>query len=165
MITSKSDPVFNGVYKLVAVKDGDVFIPKIKVSENIEKITNPGKKKLWRSYNRETGQATADLLTLESETVDTTKPFAYVDPTRPWKRRTFENVDAKPLQVTIFEDGKLVYEKPSLKDIQTYVKEQLKNEIWEEEQRFANPHIHYLDLSKKLYQVKDDLLATVQNMV
>ena len=165
MITSKSDPVFNGVYKLVAVKDGDIFIPKIKVSENIEKITNPGKKKLWRIYNRETGQATADLLTLESETVDTSKPFAYVDPARPWKRRTFENVDAKPLQVTVFKDGELVYENPSLKDIQTYVKEQLKNEIWEEEQRFANPHIHYLDLSKKLYQVKDDLLATVQNMV
>ena len=76
-----------------------------------------------------------------------------------------ENVDAKPLQVTVFKDGELVYENPSLKDIQTYVKEQLKNEIWEEEQRFANPHIHYLDLSKKLYQVKDDLLATVQNMV
>ncbi len=165
MITSKSDPVFNGVYKLVAVKDGDIFIPKIKVSENIEKITNPGKKKLWRIYNRETGQATADLLTLENETVDTSKPFAYVDPARPWKRRTFENVDAKPLQVTVFKDGELVYENPSLKDIQTYVKEQLKNEIWEEEQRFANPHIHYLDLSKKLYQVKDDLLATVQNMV
>ena len=164
MITSKSDPVFNGVYKLVAVKDGDVFIPKIKVSENVEKITNPGKKKLWRIYNKETGQATADLLTLESETVDEDKPFAYVDPARPWKRKTFENIIAKPLQVTIFKDGELVYEKPSLKDIQSFVKKQLDEEIWEEEQRFANPHEHYLDLSKKLYQVKDDLLATVQNM-
>ncbi len=164
MITSKSDPVFNGVYKLVAVKEGDIFIPKIKISENVEKITNPGKKKLWRIYNKETGKATADLLTLEGETVDTSKPYAYVDPTRPWKRMTFENIEAKPLQVTIFKDGELVYEKPALKDIQAFVKKQLQDEIWEEEQRFANPHIHFLDLSKKLYKVKDDLLAAVQNI-
>ena len=163
MITSKSDPVFNGVYKLVAVKEGDTFIPKIKVSENVEKITNPGKKKLWRIYNKESGKAVADLLTMENEVVDGDKAFAYVDPTKPWKRMSFENVIAKPLQVTIIKDGELVYEKPSLKEIQTFVKEQLKNEIWEEEQRFANPHAHYLDLSRKLYQVKDDLLATVQN--
>lgn len=163
MITSKSDPVFNGVYKLVAVKEGDTFIPKIKVSENVEKITNPGKKKLWRIYNKESGKAVADLLTMENEVVDGDKAFAYVDPTKPWKRMNFENVIAKPLQVTIIKDGELVYEKPSLKEIQTFVKEQLKNEIWEEEQRFANPHAHYLDLSRKLYQVKDDLLATVQN--
>ncbi len=163
MITSKSDPVFNGVYKLVAVKEGDTFIPKIKVSENVEKITNPGKKKLWRIYNKESGKAVADLLTMENEVVDGDKAFAYVDPTKPWKRMSFENVIAKPLQVTIIKEGELVYEKPSLKEIQTFVKEQLKNEIWEEEQRFANPHAHYLDLSRKLYQVKDDLLATVQN--
>ncbi|MBR4514857.1 MAG: nicotinate phosphoribosyltransferase [Lachnospiraceae bacterium] len=162
MITSKSDPVFNGVYKLVAVKDGDKFIPKIKISENVEKITNPGKKKLWRIYSNETGYAVADLLTLGNEEVDTSKPYAYVDPTKPWKRSSFENVTAKPLQVTIFKDGEYVYEEPTLKEIQTFVKKQLAEEIWEEEQRFANPHIHYLDLSPKLYKVKDNLLAAVQ---
>lgn len=160
MITAKSDPVFGGVYKLVAVKDGDNFVPKIKISENIEKITNPGKKKLWRIYSKETGYGLADLLTLYDEEVDGEKPFPYIDELKPWKKMRFENVIAKPLQVTIFKDGKLVYQKPELKEIREYVEFQLKNQVWEEEQRFENPHIHYLDLSEKLYQVKEALLAT-----
>ncbi len=160
MITAKSDPVFGGVYKLVAVKDGDDFVPKIKISENIEKITNPGKKKLWRIYSKETGYGLADLLTLYDEEVDGEKPFPYIDELKPWKKMRFENVIAKPLQVTIFKDGKLVYQKPELKEIREYVEFQLKNQVWEEEQRFENPHIHYLDLSEKLYQVKEALLAT-----
>lgn len=160
MITAKSDPVFGGVYKLVAVKDGDNFVPKIKISENIEKITNPGKKKLWRIYSKETGYGLADLLTLYDEEVDGEKPFPYIDELKPWKKMRFENVIAKPLQMTIFKDGKLVYRKPELKEIREYVDFQLKNQVWEEEQRFENPHIHYLDLSEKLYQVKEALLAT-----
>ena len=161
MITSKSDPVFGGVYKLAAVQNEEgVFEPKIKISENIEKITNPGRKKLWRVYSRETGYGLADLLTLYDEEVDASKPFSYVDPIKPWKKMKFENVDIKTLHVTIFEEGKLVYKKPALSEIRDYVAYQLKNQVWEEEQRYENPHTHYVDLSEKLYQIKESMLKT-----
>ncbi len=160
MITSKSDPVFGGVYKLAAVQNAKgEFVPKIKISENVEKITNPGRKKLWRIYSRETGYGLADLLTLYDEEVDVSKPYPYVDPIKPWKKMKFENVDVKELQVPIFENGKLVYDKPSLKEIKDYVSYQLDKQVWEEEQRYENPHIHYVDLSKKLYEVKESMLA------
>lgn len=159
MITSKSDPVFGGVYKLAAVmNDRGEFVPKIKISENVEKITNPGKKKLWRVYSRETGFGLADLLTMYDEKVDDTVPFPYVDPVKPWKKMQFENVDIKELQKVIFKDGELVYDKPALDDIRNYVQEQLKSQVWEEEQRYENPHIHYVDLSKKLYDTKEKML-------
>lgn len=158
LITAKSDPVFGAVYKIVAaqMEDGS-FEPKIKVSENVEKITNPGKKKLWRIYNKE-GYAIADLLTLEEETVDVSKPYRYIDPVKPWKIREFEEVTAKPLHVTIFEDGKLVYRNPDVKEIKAYVEKQFETEIWEEEQRLVNPHMHYVDMSPKLYELKMNLL-------
>lgn len=160
MITSKSDPVFGGVYKLAAVQnDKGEFVPKIKISENVEKITNPGRKKLWRIYSRETGYGLADLLTLYDEEVDVSKPYPYVDPVKPWKKMKFENVDVKELQVPIFKNGKLVYDKPSLKEIKDYVSYQLDKQVWEEEQRYENPHTHYVDLSKKLYEVKESMLA------
>lgn len=160
MITSKSDPVFGGVYKLAAVQnDKGEFVPKIKISENVEKITNPGRKKLWRIYSRETGYGLADLLTLYDEEVDVSKPYPYVDPIKPWKKMKFENVDVKELQVPIFENGKLVYDKPALKEIKDYVSYQLDKLVWEEEQRYENPHTHYVDLSKKLYEVKESMLA------
>lgn len=159
MITSKSDPVFGGVYKLAAVmNDKGEFIPKIKISENVEKITNPGRKKLWRIYSRETGYGLADLLTMYDETVDVSKPYAYVDPVKPWKKMYFENVDVKELHVPIFENGKLVYDLPKLEDIKKYVEYQLDNLVWEEEQRYENPHTHYVDLSKKLYEIKEEML-------
>ena len=162
MITSKSDPVFGGVYKLVAVKEGDEFVPKIKISENIEKITNPGKKKVYRIYSKKTGYAIADLLTLEDEEPDFSEAYSFVDPQMPFKNMKFRNLDAKALQVTIFKDGELVYERPTLPEIQAFVKKQLESEIWEEEQRFYNPHTHYLDLSQKLYDTKKSLLSDVQ---
>ena len=163
MITSKSDPIFGGVYKLAAVQnDAGEFVPKIKISENVEKITNPGRKKLWRIYSRETGYALADLITMYDEVVNGDEPFAYVDPVKPWKKMRFENVDVKELQVPIFRDGKLVYDKPELDAIKAYVTEQLDYQIWEEEQRFTNPHIHYVDLSKKLYEVKEEMLSQGQ---
>ena len=163
MITSKSDPVFGGVYKLAAVQnDAGEFVPKIKISENVEKITNPGRRKLWRIYSRETGYALADLITMYDEEVNGDEPFAYVDPVKPWKKMKFENVDVKELQVPIFRDGKLVYDKPELDAIKAYVTEQLDHQIWEEEQRFTNPHIHYVDLSKKLYEVKEEMLSQGQ---
>nr|MCR5148099.1 nicotinate phosphoribosyltransferase [Eubacterium sp.] len=165
MITSKSDPVFGGVYKLAAVEDvtadGDVkkFIPKIKISENVEKITNPGKKKLWRIYSKETGYGLADMLTLDYEEIDGDGVTPFIDETKPWKKMKFKNVIAKPLQVKIFDNGELVYKLPELKDIREFVKFQLQNTVWQEEQRFANPHTHYLDLSLELYKVKTELLS------
>lgn len=160
MITSKSDPVFGGVYKLAAVQnDKGEFVPRIKISENVEKITNPGRKKLWRVYSKETGYGLADLLTLYDEEVDESKPLPYVDPNKPWKRMEFVDVEIKELHKTIFKDGVLVYEKPTLKEIKDYVKYQLDNQVWEEEQRYENPHTHYVDLSKKLYDIKEKMLA------
>lgn len=167
MITSKSDPVFGGVYKLAAVEDttgsvnGDekLFIPKIKISENVEKITNPGKKKLWRIYSKETGYGLADMLTLSDEVIDGDGVTPFVDESKPWKKMRFKNVIAKPLQVKIFENGKLVYDIPKLEEIRELVKYQLENTVCQEEQRFANPHAHYLDLSEKLYKIKTDLLS------
>ena len=159
MITSKSDPVFGGVYKLVAVQnEAGEFIPRIKISANVEKITNPGRKRLWRIFSRETGHALADLLTMYDEVVDGDEPFAYIDPVKPWKKMKFVDVDVKELQVPIFRDGDLVYEKPTLDEIKEYVTYQLDNQVWEEEQRFENPHTHYVDLSKKLYKIKESML-------
>jgi nicotinate phosphoribosyltransferase len=164
LITSKSDPVFGGVYKLAAVQRADgTFEPKIKISENVEKITNPGKKTLYRIYNKETGYGYADLIALEDEVIDETAPIPFVDPKKPWKQMTFENVVVKKLHVTIFENGKLVYEKPALSEIRAYVKEQLEHTVYEEEQRLYNPHEHYVDLSRKLYQVKEQMLDGNKN--
>lgn len=158
LITSKSNPVFGAVYKDVAIiKDGTI-IPKIKVSENVEKITNPGFKQVWRVYDQY-GKAVADLLTLHDETVDLSKPYPYMDPIKPWKHRVFENCSAKPLLKKIIEQGKLVKPLPSLDKIREHVRLQLDSEIWDEEQRFVNPHLHYLDMSQKMYDLKMRLLS------
>ena len=160
MITSKSDPVFGGVYKLSAVqnKNGE-FEPKIKISENIEKITNPGKKSLWRIFDNTTGYGIADLLTLCDEEIKDNEPLPFIDPEKPWKKMKFENFTAKKLQQVIFKDGELVYTIPSLEEIRNYVQKQLKEQVWIEEQRFENPHIHYVDLSLKLYELKEKMLS------
>ncbi|MDD6102282.1 MAG: nicotinate phosphoribosyltransferase [Clostridiales bacterium] len=157
LITAKSDPVFGAVYKIAAVEENGKMVPRIKVSENIEKITNPGLKKVYRIYNHE-GKAVADLLTNADEEVDFSKPYRYIDEKHYWKVRYFENCTAKELQLPIFKNGKCVYPNPSIKDIRDYVERQLKNEIWEEEQRFNNPHTHYVSMSPKLYEDKMSLL-------
>jgi len=157
LITSKSEPVFGAVYKLSAIERDKKFIPKIKISENEEKITNPGLKKVYRIYD-ENNKAVADLITLYDEEVDCSKAYRYIDPKKPWKDRYFENCVAKELFVQIFKDGKLVYNKPSLQEIADYVKMQLAGEIWEEEQRFENPHLHYVDMSMALYKLKMSML-------
>lgn len=157
LITSASSPVMGGVYKLAAVEENGKFAPRIKVSENIEKITNPGLKNVWRIYN-EKGTAVADLITLAGESVDVSKPYRYVDPKKPWKEMYFENCTAKPLQKKIIEGGKLVEKLPTVKEIAAYVKYQLENEIWEEERRFENPHAHYMDMSPAYYALKMKLL-------
>lgn len=157
LITSRSEPVFGAVYKIVAVEEDGVFKPRIKISENTEKITNPGLKKVYRIYDKKRN-AIADLLAKADQAVDLTKPFRYVDPIKPWKNRYFENCTAKELQIPIFENGRLVYEQPSIDGIADYVRQQLDHEIWEEEQRFENPHNHYMDMTPELYEEKMNLL-------
>ena len=159
LITAKSEPVFGAVYKLAAVEEKDTgeFVPRIKVSENVEKITNPGLKDLYRVYDA-AGHAVADMLALHGETVDMSRPFRYVDPAKPWKNRSFEGFTAKNLRRQIVKDGHRVEELPSLSDVRAYVQKQLDGEIWEEEQRFENPHIHYLDMTPDYYDLKMSLL-------
>ena len=158
LITSKSEPVFGGVYKLCAVEDKDGHrIPKIKISENIGKITNPDFKKLYRFYNRETGKAEADYICLREENVDDTKPLTICDPIARWKSKVMENYRAVELQVPIFRSGELVYELPTLPEIKQYCAQQLQT-LWPEVMRFDNPHQYYVDLSEKLMALKDEML-------
>ena len=157
LITAKSDPVFGGVYKLAAVEQDGELIPKIKVSENVEKITNPGFKVPWRLYERETGKAIADVITLYGEVIDESEPYEIFDPSYTWKRKIVENFVAKPLQVPIFEKGQCVYESPSLQEIQQFCKEQI-DTLWEEVRRFEHPHKYYVDLSQNLWDMKHALL-------
>jgi nicotinate phosphoribosyltransferase len=157
LITAKSDPVFGAVYKICAVENDGKYEPRIKVSENVEKITNPGRKRVYRIYD-ENNQAIADLIAKADETVDMSAPYRYVDPKKPWKNRYFENCSAKELQVPVILKGKRVYKEYSLDEIRQFVKEQLENEIWDEEQRFENPHTHYLDMSPEYYDMKMSLL-------
>ena len=158
LITAKSEPVFGAVYKISAVeeKPGE-FVPRIKISENVEKITNPGRKKVYRIIDEE-GRAIADMIAKADEVVDMSRPFRYVDPTKPWKNRYFENCRAIELQKQIIRNGELVYDMPTLDEIAAYVKRQLSEEIWEEEQRFEYPHLHYLDMTPDYYEMKMQLL-------
>lgn len=160
MITAKSEPVFGAVYKIAGVEEGGVMQPRIKVSENIEKITNPGLKKVYRIYDEE-GKAIADLITKSEEELNLGERYRYVDPDEPWKLRYFENCTAKPLMRQVVSKGKVIEPKHSLQEIADYVRDQLSNEIWEEEQRFENPHIHYLNMSPDYYEMKMDLLKEV----
>lgn len=157
LITSSTNPVFGAVYKLVAVKKDGEFQPKIKISETVEKITNPGIKELYRVYDKE-GKAVADYLTVKGEVIDTSAPVRYVDPLKYWKNRSFEDCTFKKLHRQIFKDGELVYKLPKLDDIRKYVRHQLDNEIWQEEQRFDNSHPHYLDMSPAMFELKMSLL-------
>ncbi len=158
LITSKSDPIFGGVYKLTAVesKDGEI-IPKIKVSENVEKITNPGFKQLYRLYDRDTGKAIADVITLHDEEIDDTKPYEIFHPLYTWKRKMVTNFYARKLLVKIFDQGKQIYQSPNIHEIRKYCKEQI-DTLWDEVKRFENPHEYFVDLSKPLWDIKQKLL-------
>lgn len=157
LITSKSEPVFGAVYKIAAVRKNDVFEPRIKISENVEKITNPGFKELYRVYDRK-HKAIADLIACREEIIEGSQPVEYIDPKKPWKKRYFENCTFKPLLEPVFLQGRLVRERKSVREIREYVSRQLSEEIWEEEQRFANPHAHYLDMTPAYYSMKTELL-------
>ena len=158
MITARSNPVFGGVYKLAAVEDeqGNI-VPKIKVSENVDKITNPHFKKVYRIFDKKTGKAEADYITVWDETVDESQPLELFDPRATWKRKTYTDFTVKPLQVPVFQGGELVYERPTLQEIQTYCAQQV-DALWDEVKRFENPHNYYVDLSQKLWDIKQDLL-------
>ena len=158
LITARSEPVFGGVYKLVAVENeqGEV-VPKIKISENVGKITNPHFKKLYRFFGNDTGKAIADYLCVYDETVDDSGEMEIFDPDATWKTKTVYNFTAKELQVPIFVGGKLVYELPTLEEIRTYCLEQV-DTLWDEVKRFDNPHNYYVDLSQKLWDIKYNLL-------
>ena len=158
LITAKSDPTFGGVYKLVAVEDEDGEIqPKIKISENVAKITIPHFKKVYRFYGRDTGKAIADYITLHDETVDDSENLVIFDPQATWKRKEVYNFEAKELQVPIFRNGELVYKQPTLQETREYCAQQVET-LWDEVKRFDNPHSYYVDISEKLWDVQQKLL-------
>ena len=157
LITSRSEPVFGGVYKLTAVEKDGQIIPKIKLSENVTKITTPDFKELWRFFDKTTGKAIADLITCYGEEVDDTKPYTIFDPEHPYKKKTVTDFTAKKLLVQIFDKGECVYESPSATEIRDFCREQI-GTLWSEVTRFENPHEYYVDLSKKLWDKKNDLL-------
>ena len=163
MITAKSEPVFGGVYKLTAVEnDKGEIIPKIKCSENVEKITIPHFKKVYRLYNRDNGKAIADYMTVHDEVVDENEPLILFDPYATWKTKNVCNFEARELLVPVFLNGKKVYQSPSLKDIQAYCKQQV-NTLWDEIKRFDNPQTYYVDLSQKLWDIQQELLRKNRN--
>lgn len=158
MITAKSDPVFGGVYKLVAVEDAHGAVtPKIKISENVGKITTPHFKKLYRFFGRDTGKAIADYLTVFDENVDDEQELEIFDPEATWKRKRVYDFVARELQVPIYQSGKLVYKTPALDEIKRYCAEQV-DTLWDEYKRFDNPQTYYVDLSQKLYDIRQNLL-------
>lgn len=159
LITAKSEPVFGGVYKLAAVEDDDGNIqPKIKISENVAKITTPHFKKLYRIYDKNNHKAVADLLCVHDEVIDESRPLTLFDPQFTWKKKVVKNFEAKPIQQQIFKDGKCVYKKPAYEDIVKYAAAEI-DTLWDEITRFENPHTYYVDLSQKLWEVKNYLLA------
>ena len=156
LITAKSDAVFGGVYKLVAIEKGGKIIPKIKISENVEKITNPSFKRVYRFYSKETNYAIADVITIADEVVSE-DGYELFDEHNTWKKKHISNYYVKELQEKIFENGKLIYKSPNLKEIAKYSKEQL-NTIWDEVKRLRNPQKYYVDISQKLYDLKSQML-------
>ncbi len=163
LITSKSAPVFGGVYKVCAVENADGEIqPKIKISENVGKITTPHFKKLYRLRGRETGKAEADLICVYDECVDDTKSLEIFDPEHTWKRKTLENFTAEELLVQIFKKGEQVYELPPLSEIREHCIREIDG-MWDEVKRFNNPHNYYVDLSEKLWQIKHDMISEFRN--
>lgn len=162
LITSKSQPVFGGVYKLAAVEDEDGnIIPKIKISENLQKITNPHFKKLYRIYDKSSGKAVADLITVHDEVINENEPLTLFDPDFTWKRKTVTDFTARPLLEPIFIGGECVYESPDIETIRAYCAEQL-DTLWDEVKRLENPHSYYVDLSQKLWDIKQELLRGKQ---
>ena len=162
LITSKSSAVLDGVYKLVAVEKDGVITPKIKISENVQKITNPHFKKVYRLYDNENGKAIADYICVYDEKVNPAEPLEIFDPDYTWKKRTLTNYTARELLVPIFVGGKCVYQKPALSEIREHCKREVES-LWETVLRFENPHVQYVDLSSKLWNIKQRLLSELSD--
>ncbi len=165
MITAKSDPVFGCVYKLAAIEDenGNI-IPKIKISENAAKITTPHFKKVYRLFDNASGEAFADVMCLHDETIDESKPIELFDPENTWKKKYFSNFTARSILEPIFQGGELVYKVPNIEEVRAYCADQLSH-LWDEVKRFENPHRYYVDLSPKLWKIKNDMLEEMRNKV
>lgn len=157
LITSASSPLFSGVYKLSAIEKDGQIIPKINLSENVSKITIPSSKMVYRLFDMNSGKAIADVLTLDGEEIDESKPYTLFDPDFTWKRKEIESFVARPLLVPIFAGGKCVYTQPSLEKISEYCSEQI-DTLWDEVKRFENPHKYYVDLSNDLWKIRNDLI-------
>ena len=157
LINSASSPIFSGVYKLAAVEKNGKIIPKINLSENVSKITTPHSKMLYRLFDCDTGKAIADVLTLENEKIDDSKPYLLFDPDFTWKRKEVENFVARKMLVPVFKAGECVYTEPSVDEIRDYCSEQIDN-LWEEVKRFENPHTYYVDLSEELWRVRKEFI-------
>lgn len=157
LITSASSPLFGGVYKLSAIEKDGKTVPKINLSENVRKITIPSSKQVYRLIDKDSGKAIADVLTLDDEIIDETKPYVLFDPDFTWKRKEIENFVTRKLLVPIFNGGKKVYEEPSLKEIRDYCMRQT-DTLWDEVKRFENPHKYYVDLSKNLWAERNGLI-------
>lgn len=157
LITAKSEPVFGGVYKLAALERDGEIIPKIKISENVEKITNPGFKSLYRLFDKETGKALADVLTVDGEEIPEADGYEIFDPNAVWKKKKLYNFYVKNLRVQIFDKGQCVYECPSIEEVKEYCAQQIET-LWGETLRFENPQTYYVDLSQNLWNMKNQLL-------
>ena len=157
LITAKSQPVFGGVYKLTSIEENGKIVSKIKVSENVGKITTPGFKQLYRLFDNESGKAIADVITLHDEVIDESKAYEIFHPVFTWKRKTLTNFTAKKLLVQIFDKGVCIYENPTVHEIQQYCKDQL-DLFWDEVKRFDRPHRYFVDISQDLWDIKDKLL-------
>lgn len=158
LVTSRSEPVFGGVYKLAAVEENGEIIPKIKISENAAKITNPSYKELWRLFDNSSGKAVADVITLAGEIIDSSEPYTIFDPEQPYKKTVLTDFTAKKLRVQLFCKGRCVYKSPDIEEIKEYCRSQLEL-IWDEVKRFENPHEYYVDLSKPLWELKQKMLS------
>ena len=158
LITAKTEPVFGGVYKLSAIEKDGNLIPKIKVSENVEKITNPGFKSLFRLFDKDTDEPLADLITLDGETIPEDGEYEIFDPKATWKKKTVSNFYAVNLRKPIFIDGKCVYNSPSIDEIRTYCRKEM-DAMWAEMKRLENPQTYYVDLSYELWKLKNDMLG------
>lgn len=157
LITAKSDAVLGGVYKMVAIEENETLRPLIKVSETVAKITNPGYKRFYRIYDKETNKAIADYIALHDEVIPTDELFLF-DEIQPWKHKTVTNYYVREMQVPIFEGGKLVYEIPTQEESRDYCAKEL-DTLWDEVKRLTFPHKYYVDLSTTLYELKNELIS------
>lgn len=163
LITSKSEPVFGGVYKLVATEDnGGNITPKIKISENVAKITTPGFKQVHRLYSKKDSSALADVITMHGEQIDDTKPYTIFDPEHTWKRKTITDFYSRELLKPVFVKGECVYDSPDIDVLREYCKMEVDG-LWDEVKRFENPHTYYVDLSEDLWKLKHKMLEEYQD--